>query len=180
MGMFDSVWVPCPKCGERHEFQSKAGDCGCHSYTLETAPQIVLFDISGEQRVYCDKCDSVFLLNIDFGKPRTEVKTIDDAETLADGRKQKAEEISEVLRRNSIVSGGRRFLQIQQPVRADGGRLVFIQTSGDWRDEKKEEVVISIQEYEQKARKCWGHLGLIAQEAKLVNDAGPYYLEIPL
>lgn len=27
MGMYDSVMVRCPKCGEEHEFQSKSGEC---------------------------------------------------------------------------------------------------------------------------------------------------------
>ncbi|WP_156829747.1 hypothetical protein [Methylovulum miyakonense] len=46
MGMFDSVYVPCPKCGELNEFQSKGGDCLLNEYTLENAPANVLLDIN--------------------------------------------------------------------------------------------------------------------------------------
>jgi hypothetical protein len=42
MGMFDSVMVPCPKCGELVEFQSKSGPCMCRTFTLDTVPPEIL------------------------------------------------------------------------------------------------------------------------------------------
>ena len=27
MGMYDTILVPCPKCGTKEEFQSKSGGC---------------------------------------------------------------------------------------------------------------------------------------------------------
>jgi len=48
MGMFDSVYVPCPRCGKEHEFQSKAAPDPClNRYTLDDAPDVVLADIGG-------------------------------------------------------------------------------------------------------------------------------------
>lgn len=46
MGVFDSVWVPCPKCGKKNEFQSKGGECLLRDYTLEDVPEDVLSDIN--------------------------------------------------------------------------------------------------------------------------------------
>lgn len=45
MGLFDKVYVNCPKCGLANEFQSK-GDMQplLRSYTIETAPTCVLND----------------------------------------------------------------------------------------------------------------------------------------
>ena len=55
MGVFDSVNVPCPNCGGGVEFQSKAGECYCNWYTLDTAPAEILRDIvNGPQR--CRQC----------------------------------------------------------------------------------------------------------------------------
>ena len=65
MGLFDSVYVPCPSCGEKHEFQSKAGDSYLNRYTLDDAPDVVLADIGGAQAT-C-KCGLTFAI-------RTEVR----------------------------------------------------------------------------------------------------------
>jgi DNA-directed RNA polymerase subunit RPC12/RpoP len=43
--MFDSVYVPCPRCGASTEFQSKAGSCDLSIYTLETAPPEIVADL---------------------------------------------------------------------------------------------------------------------------------------
>ena len=51
MGMFDRIWVNCPQCGERVEFQSKAGKCGMFDYTLDNAPAWILADIMGEWNI---------------------------------------------------------------------------------------------------------------------------------
>lgn len=48
MGMFDSVMVPCPKCGKPLEFQSKADECAMNVWPLEKAPSHVLSDIMNE------------------------------------------------------------------------------------------------------------------------------------
>ena len=44
MGMFDTVWIRCPKCGAEVGFQIKAGDCpGNHGYNNNDVP-------------FCPKC----------------------------------------------------------------------------------------------------------------------------
>lgn len=58
MGMFDRVWVDCPKCGQEVEFQSKAGECVLMDYTLETAPPNVQVDLIGDNS-QCNKCGHV-------------------------------------------------------------------------------------------------------------------------
>lgn len=52
MGMFDSLMVPCPKCGAMVEFQSKAGECILAEYTIEDCPIVILADLMGEK----EKC----------------------------------------------------------------------------------------------------------------------------
>ena len=59
MGMFDSVMVPCPKCGERAEFQSKAGDCHLEIFTIDDAPDVV---------ETCAKCRTRFTIAIAIGE----------------------------------------------------------------------------------------------------------------
>jgi hypothetical protein len=60
MGCFDSVMVPCPKCGERREFQSKSGDCSLAVYDLEAAPLSVLADVNRHAPLPCGKCGTSF------------------------------------------------------------------------------------------------------------------------
>ena len=55
MGMFDRVWIPCPNCGDKIEFQSKGGECRLYDYTLTDAPDNVLGDILGDQ-YKCEHC----------------------------------------------------------------------------------------------------------------------------
>lgn len=60
MGMYDTVMVPCPTCGERAEFQSKSGRCMLETYTLEEAPDEVLFDVNRHGPNTCTKCKTQF------------------------------------------------------------------------------------------------------------------------
>ena len=55
MGMFDSVYVKCAKCGTEVEFQSKAGKCDLENYTINNAPPEILIDIDKEIGV-CKEC----------------------------------------------------------------------------------------------------------------------------
>lgn len=48
MGLYDGVRIKCPVCGETVEFQSKAGDCDMTIYSLEDAPDSILFDIMND------------------------------------------------------------------------------------------------------------------------------------
>ena len=63
MGMFDSVYVECPHCGEKVEFQSKAGDCYLATIDQEEVPIEIANDIVGDT-IYCERCDGRFTLHI--------------------------------------------------------------------------------------------------------------------
>lgn len=56
MGMFDSVYVDCPHCGAKVEFQSKEWHCNLDSFSLSDAPVPVLYDIMNEPE-HCERCD---------------------------------------------------------------------------------------------------------------------------
>lgn len=65
MGMFDTVYVPCPKCGLREEFQSKSGDCILAQYNMEKCPWDVLKDVNRHAPKQCEKCGSWFKVQLD-------------------------------------------------------------------------------------------------------------------
>lgn len=60
MGVYDTVLVPCPNCGEKIDFQSKSGDCTLAVYELENAPDDVLLDINRHDPHTCTKCKTKF------------------------------------------------------------------------------------------------------------------------
>ena len=64
MGMFDTVMVPCPTCGESSEFQSKGGDCTLETYALEDAPDDVLLDVNRHAPNCCQKCNTLFGIEV--------------------------------------------------------------------------------------------------------------------
>lgn len=53
MGMFDIVWVKCSRCGQRIEFQSKAGNCSLTEYTQDDVPKEIAESLAGK----CQRCD---------------------------------------------------------------------------------------------------------------------------
>jgi hypothetical protein len=62
MGMFDSVYAPCPHCGKKVEFQSKADICPmCNVYTIEDAPTHILIDVLNLP-TYCQSCGGWMVL----------------------------------------------------------------------------------------------------------------------
>lgn len=52
MGMFDSVFVKCPKCNKLIEFQSKAGKCNLLRYSHKSVPAEIAADLSNHEREY--------------------------------------------------------------------------------------------------------------------------------
>jgi len=64
MGCFDTIFVPCPKCGEKYPAQSKGGDCCLRGFELNEAPQDVLDDVNRHAPFICEKCQTVF--SVDF------------------------------------------------------------------------------------------------------------------
>ncbi len=62
MGCFDSVRVPCPKCGKVHEFQSKGGDCRLRVYELWDAPAAVMADVNRHAPYECTVCNTLYMV----------------------------------------------------------------------------------------------------------------------
>lgn len=60
MGLFDSVMVPCPKCGVGQEAQSKSGPCLLGFFPLESAPADVMEDVNRHAPFTCSACGTKF------------------------------------------------------------------------------------------------------------------------
>lgn len=60
VGLFDRVFVDCPRCGSEYEFQSKGASVPMLlSYTLGDVPLDVLSDVRGKT-VECHSCGALF------------------------------------------------------------------------------------------------------------------------
>ena len=55
MGMFDSLYIKCPKCRKLLQLQSKSGSCGLNAYTKRNLPAQVAFGMIG-LIVKCSRC----------------------------------------------------------------------------------------------------------------------------
>jgi len=64
MGCYDTVLLPCPKCEQLYEAQSKGGDCILKDYTLENAPEDVLSNVNRHAPFVCD-CGTRFEVNLE-------------------------------------------------------------------------------------------------------------------
>ena len=60
MGMFDTIRVPCPKCGEKADFQTKGGECDLATYELADAPADAMSDVNRHAPQRCEKCATWF------------------------------------------------------------------------------------------------------------------------
>lgn len=78
MGMFDSVWTRCPRCGASNELQSKNGPRILENYYLDEAPFDVLAGISNE--FWCVECDAHLEVVIPSPRPYVRVYKEDDNE----------------------------------------------------------------------------------------------------
>jgi hypothetical protein len=61
MGVYDTVEVPCPKCGKIAGFQSKSGECAMRDYTLGNCPVNVMFDVNRHSPHVCE-CGAKFMV----------------------------------------------------------------------------------------------------------------------
>ena len=64
MGVYDTVWVKCPTCGEENPFQSKSGDCILENYTLDNCPPDVLVNVNRHSPCRCD-CGTLYAVDIE-------------------------------------------------------------------------------------------------------------------
>lgn len=67
MGMFDTVWLPCPNCGKQVGFQSKAGECILRDYSC-AAPIAIAEDVDGDTES-CEGCDEYVTAKMAFTVP---------------------------------------------------------------------------------------------------------------
>lgn len=65
MGMFDSVFAQCPKCGSPLEFQSKAGPCELKRYSVHSVPPEVAQSVDGD----CKQCACGEVVTIKLSQP---------------------------------------------------------------------------------------------------------------
>ena len=63
MGLFDTILVPCPKCSEKMEFQTKSGDCSLRSFDLVSAPKNMMKDVNRHAPYKCS-CGAEFQVKI--------------------------------------------------------------------------------------------------------------------
>lgn len=63
MGMYDTLWVPCKKCGEQVGFQTKIDKCILKNWNLASVPSRVIYALEGENEI-CDNCDAVNTIRI--------------------------------------------------------------------------------------------------------------------
>ena len=66
MGMFDSIYIPCPNCNKKYEAQSKSGECMLMAYDFpsetakEPAPYDVMEDVNRHAPFTCRECGTLF------------------------------------------------------------------------------------------------------------------------
>ena len=68
MGLFDTVWVKCPKCGVENGFQSKSGECILGNYDLKDCPTDVLVNVNRHSPYKCE-CGALYEVDIEKRKP---------------------------------------------------------------------------------------------------------------
>lgn len=88
MGMYDTVNVPCPKCGKYHGFKSKSGSCELNEYNMEDVPPDVLEGVNRYAPVTCTQCGTkyhvkfrVSVVSIRSEEWTSEVEEDDDVNT---------------------------------------------------------------------------------------------------
>ena len=63
--MYDEILVPCPKCGETLEFQTKGGWCTLKRIELDDVTLPELADVVGDE-CKCKKCGQIVGIGIDW------------------------------------------------------------------------------------------------------------------
>jgi endogenous inhibitor of DNA gyrase (YacG/DUF329 family) len=78
MGCYDTVLVPCPKCGELYDAQSKSGDCLCGVFDFENTPSNVMSNVNRHAPFVCDKCKTVFCVKFNPKPEVVETEYVED------------------------------------------------------------------------------------------------------
>jgi len=66
MGLYDTVWLKCPKCNERNAFQSKGGECMLNSFDESNVPFNVLMNVNRHSPIECAKCGTLYEAAVDL------------------------------------------------------------------------------------------------------------------
>ena len=70
MGMYDTINIPCPKCGATVDIQSKGGDCLLRNFTTDTAPVDVILGLKNHGYLdQCDKCGVYLKVVVEEQRP---------------------------------------------------------------------------------------------------------------
>lgn len=85
MGCYDTVMVPCPKCGRKEAFQSKGGDCLLRDFDLDEAPADVLSDVNRHGPATCECCGTLFHVAVVFNPVAKSVVWAPPAKDECDG-----------------------------------------------------------------------------------------------
>lgn len=83
MGMFDTIVIECPNCGNEIECQSKSGDCTLKRMSLGRACEKgdeALFDINRHAPHVCDKCAREWVVKVKMMAIATIVRASDYVE----------------------------------------------------------------------------------------------------
>lgn len=64
MGCYDTIMIPCPKCGEIYEAQSKSGDCLLREYKFEDCPEDVMENVNRHAPFICSNCQTSFMVEM--------------------------------------------------------------------------------------------------------------------
>ena len=82
MGCYDSVLVPCPKCGELYEAQSKSGDCTLRVFDFDNTPSDVMENVNRHAPFTCYNCGTIF--HVEFNPEIKIVETSDAPDVIPD------------------------------------------------------------------------------------------------
>jgi len=69
MGMYDTIMVACPKCGERNAFQTKGGDCLLDCWPMEDAPKDALENVNRHAPSPCEECGATLDFDMSGERP---------------------------------------------------------------------------------------------------------------
>ena len=61
MGLYDTVTIPCPTCGELYYAQSKGSNkCRMRDFEFSDTPNDVMSDINRYAPFECEECGTIF------------------------------------------------------------------------------------------------------------------------
>ena len=78
MGCYDSILLPCPKCGELYEAQSKSGDCLFRIFDFSDTPADVMQNVNRHAPFTCFSCGTIFKVELDPEIKIVETKDVSD------------------------------------------------------------------------------------------------------